>query len=292
MNVKEIKEICNELNIIPTKKLGQNFLINEDVVEKILQAGELSKDDVVLEIGPGLGVLTWKLVERAETLIAVEADRKIAEYLKSIKTIKSIKNLEIINEDVLKVKSEKLKVKSYKLISNLPYQITSPVLWKFLHEEKNKPSLMVLMVQKEVGERILAKSGKMNLLAVLCQFYAEIKKVCDVSRENFWPSPEVDSMVIRLTTKRQNNKTTKEFEKMFFQMVKIGFSQKRKMLKNNLANGLKIEQEKIILALKNCGLNEKVRAQELSVEEWIKITKQLTTKQLTTRQLTTRQQNN
>ena len=289
--------------------MGQNFLINSDVVNKIIKAGNLSEKDNVLEIGPGLGVLTWRLAESVGKLVVVEKDKNLFNFLeKEIKRYKRYKDIKLFNDDVLKIEAKKFRTvlfppptggfnkissehienNNYKIISNLPYQITSPVLWKFLHEidlpfkkslrfsklpsfvrrGSSKPSEMILMVQKEVAERIISKPGKMSVLSVMCQFYAECEKLFDVSRENFWPSPEVDSAVIKLRVKSKEGGVD---EKKFFQIVKVGFSQKRKMLKNNLSNGLKISQAEIILALKNVGLNEKVRAQELSVEDWARL---------------------
>jgi len=285
MKVDEIKKTCNKLGIYPSKKLGQNFLINQNIVEKIILASGLKKNDNVLEIGSGLGVLTQELIKKVDNLIVVEKDKKLAEYLTTNnKQLTTNNKIEIINDDILKIKNsdlfKNLKIKNYKLISNLPYQITSPILWKFLQEEK-KLNMMVLMVQKEVAERIISKPGKMSILAVLCQFYAEIEKVCDVSRENFWPIPDVDSAVIKLKLHANNDTNKYEYHandfdtQKFFQIVKIGFSQKRKMLKNNLSNGLQIPQENIIKILKEVGLNQKIRAQELSVENWVKICKKI-----------------
>ena len=267
-SISTIKNLCKKYDIRPSKKLGQNFLINENILDKIIKAGELDKNDSVLEIGPGFGVLTTWLLEKVGKLIVVEKDKRLVEHIKTLnhESIKA-KRLKVISDDILKVKIQDLGITNYKIISNLPYSITSPILWKFLAEEKNKPSLMILMVQKEVAERIISKPGKMSILSVMCQFYAECEKVYDVSRENFWPKPDVDSVIIKLRVKKL--KSPKVDEKKFIQMVKIGFSAKRKMLKNNLSNGLQIDQNKVVLALKNIGLNEKIRAQELRVEDWV-----------------------
>ena len=287
-NINIIKNLCKKLDIRPSKKLGQNFLINKNILNKIVKAGELSEKDNILEIGPGFGVLTQELLKYTDNLVVVEKDKKLYSRLKIQLTKYKNKKIEIINDDILKIfnfqdtiskknPNFKFQTQDYKIISNLPYQITSPVLWKFLHEEKNKPELMVLMVQKEVAERIVAspvarerrdKPGKMSILSVLCQFYAECEIVAQVSRSNFWPEPDVDSAVIKLKIK--NNYDNINY-KTFFKIVKIGFSAKRKMLKNNLSAGLKIsalEAEKILI---QAGLDRKVRAQELSIEDWIKL---------------------
>jgi len=288
--IRNIKEFCQKNGIRPTKKLGQNFLINEAIVEKIIAAGELSSKDTVLEIGPGLGVLTRVLVKTGAKVVAVEKDKKLFKFLTTNNSqLTTNKKLKIINGDVLKlpITSYQLPV-TYKLISNLPYSITSPVLWKFLYEinlpltpsfvrrGRLRPEMMVVMVQKEVGERMCAQPGQMSILSVLCQFYAECKIVAQVKKGNFWPMPGVDSVIIRI--KIQESRFKNIDEKKFFEMVKVGFGQKRKMLKNNLTrlrqgfggqeNGLKIPENKVVLALEKANLSQKVRAEELSVENW------------------------
>lgn len=303
-NIRVIKNLCRQYQIRPSKKLGQSFLIKRSFLNKIIVQGNLKKSDLVLEIGPGFGALTFELVKRVKQVIAVEKDKRLVEFLKT--RIQEYKNIEIINGDVLKLDVSKIllngrgilrsaqdKVVEYKIISNLPYQITSPVLWKFLHEEKHKPELMVLMVQKEVAERIVAKPREMSILSVMCQFYAECKIVSKVKRTNFWPQPEVDSAIIKI---KPRNYADRPFDSLstrfarsrslragaelhgkkmdewnFFKVVKIGFAHKRKMLKNNLTKGLKISGDKVTKVLQEIGLNEKVRAQELGVEEWVEL---------------------
>jgi len=275
-NIATLKRLCKELNIWPSKKLGQNFLINNNILDKIIKAGELSAQDNVLEIGPGFGVLTWELLKYTKNLIVIEKDNRLVEFLE-----KEIKDkIKIISDDILKISNfqfpiskqisnSKFKILNYKIISNLPYQITSPVLWKFLDEIKNKPEIMVLMVQKEVAERIISKPGKMSVLSVMCQFYADCELISIVGRENFWPEPDVDSAVIKLKTQTPNIKIFNT--KYFFKLVKIGFSAKRKMLKNNLSAGLQIPSQDIEKILQDIKLNKKIRAQELSVQNWVEL---------------------
>jgi len=279
--LSSIKKLCKECGIRPNKKFGQNFLVPsawENILNKIIVQAELKKSDLVLEIGPGFGALTFELVKHAGQVVAVEKDKRLAEFLINSKKqlINNKKNLEILQGDVLKIKNFDLfknyKIKNYKIISNLPYQITSPVLWRFLHKEKHKPELMVLMVQKEVAERIIARPGKMNILSVMCQFYSQPKIIAFVKKENFWPMPEVDSAIIKLKINRRS-KALPCSEKDFFRLVKIRFSAKRKMLKNNLSAGLKIPAGKIEDALNKIGLNKKVRAQDLGIDDWVKLSK-------------------
>jgi len=292
-NISVIKNLCQKYSLHPNRKNGQNFLIDKSVLEKIVAAGELKLTDMVLEIGPGFGILTQELIKYAGYVVAVEKDKRLAEFLeKEIKVEKN--NLEIISNDILTLSLLRLfnngipqslrslgMTTTYKIIANLPYQITAPVLWKFLSEEKNKPTEIVLMVQKEVAERICAGPGKMSVLSVMCQFYADCKIVSYVSKNCFWPTPKVESAIVKLKTQNpvlsevEGSKFKSKEEnfnnKDFMRIVKIGFSAKRKMLKNNLSDGLQLPREKIASVLKEVGLNEKVRAQELGVEEWKRV---------------------
>jgi len=253
-----MKEILKKHKIRPLKRLGQNFLIDKRVLEKIVNAANLSSKDIVLEIGPGLGVLTIELAKRVKKVIAIEKDRRMCEILK--KVLKDYKNVEIINADILKIENCKLKIG--KLVANLPYYITSPVIRKFL--EINPPTggklkLMILMVQKEVAQRICAQPPKMSLLSIAVQFYAEPEIINYVSKKSFYPQPKVDSAIIKIIPKPIPKINTKKF----FNLVKKGFSSKRKMLKNNL--GIK---ESLFEEL---GLNPKTRAENLAVQNWIKL---------------------
>ncbi len=325
MNLSEqTKQLCKLYNITPARSRGQNFLINENIYDKIIKAAELTKDDVVLEVGPGLGFLTAKLAIGAngrspvQKVIAVELDKKLVEILKVRLAEQNIKNVEVVNEDILNYKipnpkfpacaeasagrqiPNKFKIQNsnnqntihdtqysipnskYKVVANLPYNITSIFLRKFFSAEI-KPESMVLMLQKEVAKRITAKPLKMSLLAVSVQFYAKPEIVEIVPRNNFWPEPEVDSAIIKIIPhspplnlplskgEKQRGSVVVDKEKDFFRLVKIGFSAKRKMLKNNLAAGLRISQAEAENKLKMAGFNEKIRAQELSMEDWLKL---------------------
>ncbi|MDD4333299.1 MAG: 16S rRNA (adenine(1518)-N(6)/adenine(1519)-N(6))-dimethyltransferase RsmA [Patescibacteria group bacterium] len=265
--LKQTKELCRIYDIHPARSKGQNFLISEEIYDKLIEAANLNKDDVVLEVGPGLGFLTAKLAQRAGRVIAVELDDKLAEFLKTGLKAQAVDNVEVINEDIIKANSLKLKANSYKVVANLPYNITSIFLRKVL-EQEIKPSLMVLMLQKEVAERIIAKPPEMSILAISVQFYAAPKIIEIVKKENFWPQPEVESAIIELKVKSSKLKVD---EKEFFRLVKIGFSAKRKMLKNNLVNGYHISQEEAEEIIKKAGFNSKIRAQELEVDDWKKL---------------------
>ena len=272
--LEQTKEFCRRYNIKPARSRGQNFLIQEDIYDRLVALADLRGDDVVLEVGPGLGFLTAKLAARVKKVIAVELDDKLAEALKAGLAAKNIKNVEVVNENVLDMKIQPPLIPpgqggEYKIVANLPYNITSIFLRKFL-EAEDKPKLMVLMLQKEVAERIVAQPGEMSLLAVSVQFYAKPEIVKIVEKENFWPEPEVDSAIIKLEVRSEKPEVN---EKAFFRLVKFGFAAKRKMLKNNLAAGLRMEVKAIEDKLVAAGFNQKIRAQELSVGDWLKLFK-------------------
>lgn len=264
--MEQTNNLCRLYGIKPARSKGQNFLINESVYGKIIEAANIKKDDIVLEVGPGLGFLTSLLSQKAKKVIAVELDDKLANILKTGLDAQDVKNVEVVNENVLDF-IPPVKNGGYKIVANLPYNITSVFLRKFLSRE-DKPQEMILMLQKEVAERIVARAGDMSLLAVSIQFYAEAEIISLVPRRDFWPQPDVDSAIIKMKVK---NEKLKVDEKSFFRLVKIGFSSKRKMLKNNLANGYHIKEDLAREALKKAGFSEKTRAQELSVQDWMSI---------------------
>lgn len=237
----------------------------------ILAAANIKKTDTVLEIGPGLGTLTMELARQAKRIIAVEKDGRICEILNGLLENQGIDNVKIINADILKVESWKLEIgNSFKIVANLPYYIVSPVIRKFL-EAKRPPKEMILMVQKEVAQRICAKPPKMNLLAVAVQFYAGAKIIRYVKKSSFWPQPKVDSAILKISA--FNQRRNKAFNQRFFQIVKAGFSHPRKQIINNLAAGLKIDKEKIKNLLLRCGVHPARRAESLDISEWVNVVK-------------------
>ncbi|PIR94237.1 ribosomal RNA small subunit methyltransferase A [Candidatus Falkowbacteria bacterium CG10_big_fil_rev_8_21_14_0_10_39_11] len=268
-----VRELIKKYNVKPKRSAGQNFLINPEPLHQIVKAAELTDQDDVLEIGPGLGVLTEELLPRVKRVVTVELDRSLIYVLK--KQFKRAENLTIINNDVLKLPIEEIvdnfEGEKYKIVANIPYNITSHFLRKFL-EHDLRPTKMVLLVQKEVAERVVAEPGKMSLLALSVQLFAKPRIVTIVGAKSFFPAPKVDSAVLDLEV------TGPRFEvdqKRFFQLSKIGFSAKRKQLKNNLSAGLRISSDEIGQKLQELGLKETVRAQELSVENWADLTKKL-----------------
>lgn len=266
MNISKIQELCKLYGFVPSKQYGQNYLINDGIVEKIVKAANLQSTDTVIEIGPGFGVLTFALAQRAKKVIAFEIEKKLTEYWEENK----LSNLEIIFGDALKnLRSYVIHHTSYKVVANIPYQITSQILRTIL-ELPNKPSLIVVMVQKEVAQRICAKPPDMSLLALSVQYYGQPEIVDFVTKGNFWPAPKVDSAILRIKTlKHENIKTASD--EQFFKFAKAGFAQKRKQLWKNLAEGLKLDKDKVKAVLNEVVGNEKVRAEELGVEEWRRI---------------------
>jgi 16S rRNA (adenine1518-N6/adenine1519-N6)-dimethyltransferase len=265
---KFIRELLKEEGATPLRQLGQHFLIDKSVLKKIVEASNISSRDTILEIGPGIGVLTQELAKRAKKVIAVEKDKKMVEILKEV--LKGFKNVEIIQGDILKFPISNFQFPINKIVANLPYYIVSPVIRKFL-EEKARPKEMVLMVQKEVAQRICAKPSDMNLLAVSVQFYSKPKIISYVSKNSFWPKPKVDSAIIRISRIRAN--LTRIDTNLFFRIVKAGFSQPRKQLVNNLSKGLKLDKDKIKNWLLGNGITPIQRAETLEIEDWIKLTR-------------------
>ncbi|EKE25458.1 MAG: dimethyladenosine transferase [uncultured bacterium] len=257
------------------KSLGQNFLKDDQVLEKIVKNGNISPDDVVIEIGPGQGALTELLVEKCKKVIAIELDDRLIPVLQE--KFQYDENVEIIHDDILKINLPELIVKNelqsgYKVIANIPYYITAPII-RLLLETKFPPSEIILMVQKEVAERITAKPGSMSILAVSVQYYSEARYLFTVPRAAFDPVPKVDSAIIKIVTSNQQSVTSekKEEVKKFFRIVRAGFSAKRKTLENNLSNGLHVDKKEVLEKIESIGFVKNTRAQELSVEDWKKL---------------------
>lgn len=257
----------------PKKSLGQNFLRDMDVLEKIIRSANLKSDYFIIEVGPGQGVLTEKLAKYARKVLAIELDGALANKLN--KQYKDSKKIEIISADILKINLPKIiqqnNFQKYKVIANIPYYITSPIIQLFL-ETEFPPSEMILMVQKEVAERICARPGQMSILSTSVQYYAKPELLFYVDKKSFFPIPKVDSAVIKISKiNEQRAIINKESTKHFFRIVKAGFSAKRKTLVNNLSSSLQIDKKEITEKLKKVGINPTQRAQELSVETWKKL---------------------
>lgn len=265
-----LKELCAKYNLSPSKEYGQNYLISEKPIREIVEAGELTKDDVVVEIGPGFGVLTLAIAPHVKKIVAFEIEKKLQDYWEEKQ--KEYKNIEIVWGNFVYQFPEIQQdfPKNYKVLANVPYQITSQII-RMLLEAKNPPERIIIMVQKEVAHRICAKPGEMSVLAISVQYYGTPKIVTKVTKGNFFPSPKVDSAVINIRPrKHENTESTKALfsDERFFEVVRAGFAHPRKQVWRNLSEGLHLESEKIKHILISLVGNEKVRAEELSVEDW------------------------
>lgn len=270
---RTIKNLLKKYKVRPSKKFGQNFLISKSVLKKIIEAAKLKRKDIILEIGPGIGTLTQELAKRVKKVIAVEKDEKMIKILKE--AVRSLKNIEIIKGDILKIENLKLEIGNFsKVVANLPYSIVSPTIRRFLELRGIQPQPMILMVQKEVAQRICAKPPKMNLLAVSVQFYSQPKIISFVSKKSFWPKPKVDSAIIKIILSSAVSEAhARAFYELFFRIVRAGFSQPRKQLINNLSQKLKIEKEKVKDWLLKNKIQPIQRAETLRIEDWLKLVK-------------------
>ena len=266
-----LKEFFISQKTYPRKSLGQNFIRDPHVLERIGEIANLSKDDEVLEIGAGLGALTIFLGQRAGRVIAIEKDRKLIEKLKE--AVSHLKNVEVIPEDALRVEFGRFYgEKRIKVVSNLPYSISSPILIKLV-EEWELFSLLVLMIQREVGERITASPGSRTYgsISVLIQTYMDVSIELHVPPDAFWPRPKVDSVVIKLVP-LPIPRISMPDEKLFRSIVRAAFSSRRKILSNSLCSLL--SKEKVEEILKLSGIDGKRRAETLSLEEFGRLTEE------------------
>ncbi len=265
----ETKKLLRHFDLRARKRLGQHFLIDSDVRQQILAAAELTPDDTVMEIGPGLGILTRELARRVRQVIAIELDDKLADLL--TQEMRSDTNVTIINGDILKIAPATLLSESerYKVVANLPYYITSPVLRHFL-EASLKPDLMVVMVQKEVAEAIAAGPGKRSLLSISVQFYGRPTVISKVPAQAFYPAPEVDSAILRIDLYPKPAVAVGDADS-FFKTVRAGFASPRKQLANSLSYGLGLPKAEVVPLLEEAGIAPPRRAETLTLEEWARL---------------------
>lgn len=278
-DLKTIKSLLTYYNVSAQKSLGQHFLLDKTALEQTLKAAELTKKDFVIEIGPGFGVLTFPMADLAGRVLAVETDKKVLSILRALGS--GYTNLDILPSNILKLDSRYVynrykqwsKVKNgktgYKLVSNLPYYITSAILKLFLETDLS-PDLIVVMMQKEVAERIVADPGEMSILGISVQFFGEPEIVAQVPRTAFWPKPEVDSAIVRIKPRKQIPFEVDDI-KLFFRIVKAGFGERRKQLHNSLSGGLWLDDELVITVLREIKIDPTIRPQDLSLAEWGKV---------------------
>ena len=276
---EETKFLMKKYNLTANKKLGQNFLVDSEAINRIVASANLTKKDMVIEIGPGLGTLTSMLIEKAGKVIAIELDDRMIKILGDRFLLYD--NFELINEDVLKVDLSSLieknsEFENIKVVANLPYYITTPIIMKLL-ENRLKIESITIMIQKEVAERIVATPGSKlsGAITYSVHYYAEPEKIALVPNTSFIPSPEVDSEVIKLNI-RKSPPVKIDNEKLFFNVIKASFMQRRKTLSNGLVNGGIVKNKaKAIEILKNMGLEENVRGEELTLEQFANLSNKI-----------------
>ena len=268
---KATKEIVNKHNFKFSKSLGQNFLIDDNVIDKILAGARLSETDKIIEVGPGIGTLTREMGKTAKNVVAIEIDKTLIPILEE--TLADLENVEVVNEDILKVDvqgliKEKLEGGPVKLVANLPYYITTPIVMKFLEEDIPVTDIVV-MVQKEVADRMNAKPSTKDYgaLSVAVQYYCDTEIVAKAPRHMFVPQPKVDSIVIGLHV-REEKKYEVDNEDIFFKTVKASFGQRRKTLLNSLGGLGFLTKDQIKEALHAANIDEKRRGETLSIEEF------------------------
>lgn len=274
MNILDTtKFLMKKYKLSASKALGQNFLIDEEVINKTISAANISKDDLIIEIGPGLGTLTEELLNHAGKVICVELDKKMIEILKDRFLL--FDNIEIINEDILKLDINEIiknsKYKNTKVVANLPYYITTPIIMKLLESKLNLESITV-MVQKEVADRLCAKTGTREAGAITyaVEFYSNARELFIVPNTSFLPMPSVESAVIMLEIK-QNKFPDAKNEENLFRIIKSAFMQRRKTLINALSGAKEGTKDNIKQVLNELEIDERVRGEALLLEEFIKI---------------------
>lgn len=265
-----IKKIREEYGFKFSKSLGQNFLTDKNIIDEIVDGAGIEPEDTVLEIGPGIGVITYEAAQLAKKVIAVEIDKSLLPIL--AETLSEYDNVKVINEDILKLDINKLiedeGMENVKIMGNLPYYITTPIIMKIL-EEGVKASSITIMMQKEVADRIKAGPGTKayGALSVAVQYYCTVDKVASVPRSVFVPQPNVDSVVLRLNI-RSEKSVKLDNEKLFFDCVKAGFGQRRKTLLNSLQKVNGVDKNIVMQSLASAGIEESRRAETLTIEEF------------------------
>lgn len=276
--VKETKFILNKYNLKANKSLGQNFLINKEVLETIVNSAQIGPNDMVIEIGPGLGTLTEFLLEKAKKVICIELDPNMVKVLNDRFLL--YKNLEIINEDVLKLDLNKIieneketqKIENVKIVANLPYYITTPIVMKLLEDKLDIESITI-MIQKEVADRLIDKPGGKNCGAITysINYYSEPEGIMEVDKSSFIPEPEVTSKVLKLKIRKKPNIEVSDSAKMF-KIIKCAFLQRRKTLLNALVlNNIFENKEQATKAFEKIGLDLNVRGEKLTLEDYAKL---------------------
>lgn len=260
----DIKKTLKTFGVYANKEIGQHFLIDEKVLDKIIETADIDNNDVILEIGPGLGILTKELCKRSKEVVAIELDESMIPVVKTSCLKNS--NLKVVNANALEFDLSTFY--NYKVVSNLPYYITSPLIKKFLTSDY-QPTEMILLVQKEVAERICAKPSRMSILAISVQFYGNPSLVDIVKKESFYPTPKVDSAILKIRVYKKPLFNVDQ--KLFFRLVKAGFGEKRKQMINSFSGGMSLGKDEVEKIFKMAGIDPQYRAESLSMTDWGKI---------------------
>ncbi len=267
-SVRELRNLLFAHNMRPNKAFGQNFLIDRSILMKIVEAAEIDADDEILEVGAGTGVLTRELAPRARRVVAVELERDMLALL--AKTTSFYSNVELVARNLLFLDPVAVFGQApYKLVANLPYYITAPTFRHFL-ESANPPRVLVVMVQQEVAQRIIAQPGDLSILAISVQFYGQPRIMAQVPASSFYPVPKVDSAILRVDVHEDAPLSSVERES-FFRLVQAGFSERRKQLHNSLTHGLHYKNEIVRAWLAEAGIGASRRAETLSIAEWLQL---------------------
>jgi len=274
----EVRELLSRFGLRARKSLGQNFLVDDGALDRIVAAAELSREEVALEIGPGLGTLTKRLARTAGRVVAVEIDPHLMPVLRD--ALAAYPNVQLVHGDILQLDlaalladRQTIRPVRYKVVANLPYYITSAIV-RHLLEAAFKPSRLILTVQHEVAQRLTATPGDLSLLAVSVQFYGRPSIIARVPAGSFYPAPQVDSAVVRIDVHPQPPVAVEDVDR-FFDVVRAGFGQRRKQLHNALKAGLPAPAEAIAAALAQAGIDGRRRAETLTLEEWAALTRAL-----------------
>lgn len=275
-SVQELRNLLAAHRMRPLKSFGQNFLVDRSVLQNIVEAAAIEPDDELLEVGSGTGVLTRELAKQARRVVAVELERDMLSLLKN--TTAAYPNVELVARNLLFLDPVEIFAQApYKLVANLPYYITAPTFRHFL-ESANPPRLIVVMVQAEVAQRIIAEPGSLSVLALSVQFYGQPRIIARVPARAFYPAPKVDSAILRVDVNPQAPLLPAEREK-FFRLVHAGFSEKRKQLHNSLTHGLHVKNEIVRSWLATAAIDVSRRAETLSIEEWLHLARVIETAQ-------------
>jgi len=272
MLLDELKSLLISHGLWAKKSLGQNFLVDEKVFDKIIEAADLKPSDNIIEVGPGTGFLTERLIEKVKHVTAVELDRNMVGLLEE--RFRGVKNLEVVNADILNYDLRRCDSRIapsesvYKVVANIPYYITSPLLKHFLQSD-HRPTSIVVLVQKEVAGKVVGKTGK-SLITIETQLFGRPEIVGIVPAKSFYPAPKVDSAILKIEV-YDKPLIPENSIKDFIRLVKFGFSQKRKMLSNTLSAGLHMKSSEMSEILKKADIDPKLRAENLEIEDWEKI---------------------